>query len=163
MNKIYNSSTFYSSETIETITLPEPFEYNDTQPDTLVPISWSSKLGHHTLLLSMLDSFTLKVKTFRPWIHFNIKIPHRCISWPSAFQDAESGWIHVLLTTCSAIFYRIMINPENVKEHYVFWYDSQVLSSCIICHFVDLDTVILASEDGRMVQIDCPQTLQGNL
>jgi hypothetical protein len=97
--------------------------------------------------------FTLK--SIQPFLHLIIHLPHPGIPYPAVFQDADSGWIHVLVTLASGLFYRVCFNPYQPNDHFSSCYP--LPAPCFMAHSVDLDTLVVATTDARLLQLDCPR------
>ena len=91
-----------------------------------------------------------------------VNLPEPGLLWPSVFQALEPPLWHILLSTVSGLVYRIVL--DDLAQHQGAQLFSHQLPSISIpfnlCHVVDLDTLVLASGDNRLLQLECPRDFQ---
>ena len=99
-----------------------------------------------------------------------VHLPEEILPNIQIFEDDETGNIHVMFLTITGTFNRIIFdgityfyqNDLTSKEH---WKEYQVMNlkeAPVIFHCIDIDTFVVATEDGDMVVVDCPRPSNDN-
>ena len=144
-------------KTTFSISLPSPFPYSpNASQGPSHPVSTVTPLDCGLLSVSYSPDCS-EIILECPVLSLVVELPHPGIPWPVVFQDADSGWIHLLWVTCSGVFYRLALDVLEPSGYTLDYYHMQKVSDAVVAHAVDLDTLVVGSTEGKLVQLDCPR------
>ncbi|ORX76634.1 hypothetical protein BCR32DRAFT_271159 [Anaeromyces robustus] len=94
-----------------------------------------------------------------------VHLPEEILSNVQIFEDYDTANIHVMFLTITGTFNRIIFdgssylyqNDLTSKKHWKVYQVMNLKDAPILFHCIDIDTFVVATEDGDMVVVDCPR------
>ncbi|ORX51011.1 hypothetical protein BCR36DRAFT_325982 [Piromyces finnis] len=94
-----------------------------------------------------------------------VHLPEEILSNVQIFEDYDTGNIHVMFLTITGSFNRVIFdgttylyqNDLTSKEHWKVYQIENLKDAPVLFHCIDIDTFVVATEDGDLIVIDCPR------